>query len=84
MYVSSGKKDASLYDAACAERDRLKEEITNTESDLNNILSRIYEADFRKHENEQASHGLHSKNLLNIAFIVLGLAFALFLKRLFS
>ncbi|ELX8342683.1 hypothetical protein ACJ5W3_003879 [Enterobacter hormaechei] len=82
-YVSTGKADPEKYDEACTKRESLKEELFNAESELNNIISKRYEGEFRKHEREQFQFGMHSKNIINIAFVCLGLAFALLIKRLF-
>lgn len=83
-YLASGKTDVSHYEAACKERDMIKDELIRAESELNNLTSRIHEEEFRKHENDNANFGIHSKNLMNIAFVFLGLAFALLIKKLFS
>lgn len=83
-YLTSGKSDRSAYDRACIERERLKEELMNEESKLNNIISSIYRAEFKKHEGDFPSFSRHNKNLLNLAFICLGLVFALLIKRLFA
>lgn len=83
-FVSTGRADSSQYDAACRERENLKEELVKAESELNNLISKIYEVEFRKHEREQHQFGTHSKSIMNIAFVCLGLAFAVFIKRLFS
>lgn len=83
LYVSSGKEDPSQYDAACGKRDALKKELLEAESELNQIISFKNEQEFKKNEHSQSHFGIHSKNIMNIAFVFLGLAFGLLLKHLF-
>lgn len=83
LFISSGKVDRGPYEKACFVRDRLKDELMNAESELNNIIRTVSESEFNRNENEFLSQGKHSKDLLNLAFICLGLVMAMLIKKLF-
>lgn len=75
--------DRSNYESACLQRESLRDELINAESELNNLIARKAAHDFSKHENEMRGGGIHSRNILNLAMIIFGLCAGLIIAKLF-
>lgn len=83
LMLHGESSDRVEYESACLQRESLKDELIDAESELNNLIARKAENDFLRHEHETKGGGSHGRGFLNLAMVIFGICAGLIIAKLF-